>query len=165
MIILFYGQPAAGKTTLADELYSRLSTAIYNLYSTLTNPIELTEFKFIRIDGDKWRDVTNNKDYSKEGRNLNLKGAFNMALYLENEGFIPILSFVTPYDELREYLKSNSKNLVQIYLEYEGDRGRNKNFAQDFEEPTDYNLKINTTYRTINDCVDEVVEYCGKNFK
>jgi len=163
MIILFYGQPAAGKTTLADELYKRLTTAVYNLYATY--PLELTEFKFIRIDGDKWRDITNNKDYSKEGRNLNLKGAFNMSLYLENEGFIPILSFVTPYDELRKYLKDKSQNLVQVYLEYEGDRGRNANFAKDFEETQDYDLKINTTYRSVEDCVDEVIEYCKKNFK
>ena len=88
-----------------------------------------------------------------------------MSLYLENEGFIPILSFVTPYDELRQYLKDKSQNLVQIYLEYEGDRGRNGNFAKDFEEPKDYNLKINTTYRSVEDCVDEVIEYCKKNFK
>jgi len=158
MIILFYGQPAAGKTTLADELYKRLMGFIkFNEY--------FHEFKFLRIDGDKWRDVTKNKDYSKEGRNKNLKGAFDMALYLENEEFIPILSFVTPYDELRQYLKDNSNQLVEIYLEYEGDRGRNTYFAQDFEVPSSYDLKINTTYRTIGDCVDEVIEYCGKNFK
>lgn len=158
MIILFYGQPAAGKTTLADELYKRLKSFIkFTEY--------FHEYNFIRIDGDKWRDVTNNKDYSKEGRNINLKGAFHMALYLEKEEFIPILSFVTPYEEIRKYLKENSTQLVEIYLEYEGDRGRNERFAKDFEVSDSYNLKINTTYRSISDCVDEVIEYCAKNFK
>jgi adenylylsulfate kinase-like enzyme len=158
MIILFYGQPAAGKTTLADELHRRLQSFIkFTEY--------FHEYKFVRIDGDKWRDITNNKDYSKEGRNTNLKGAFNMALYLENEGFIPILSFVTPYDELRKYLKENSKHLVEIYLEYQGDRGRNDRFAKDFEVTDDYNLKINTTYRSVSDCVNEVIDYCAQNFK
>ena len=37
------------------------------------------------------------------------------------------------------------------------DRGRNGNFAKDFEETQDYNLKINTTYRSVEDCVDENV--------
>ena len=158
MIILFYGQPAAGKTTLADELYKRLQSFIkFTEY--------FHEYRFMRIDGDKWRDVTNNKDYSKEGRNTNLKGAFNMAIYLEKEGFIPILSFVTPYEEVRKYLRENSKQVVEIYLEYQGDRGRNERFAPDFEEPQGYDMKINTTYRSVADCVDEVIDYCAKNFK
>ena len=77
MIVLLFGQPASGKTTLADKFE-------YN--------------NQIRIDGDRWRDITQNKDYSKEGRLKNLKGAFDMALYLEKEGFLPILSVVTPYE-------------------------------------------------------------------
>ena len=70
----------------------------------------------IQIDGDKWRDITKNKDYSREGRNRNLKGAFDMAIYLEREGYIPILSFVTPYEEYRKYLAENSNKLIEIYL-------------------------------------------------
>jgi adenylylsulfate kinase len=101
MIILFYGQPASGKTTLADALVNQSNEYNKNYWDY-----------FIRIDGDKWRDVTNNKDYSKEGRLTNLKGAFNMALYLELEGFTPVLSFVTPYEELRQYLQSKSENLI-----------------------------------------------------
>jgi len=158
MIILFYGQPASGKTTLADDLYKRLQTFIkFTEY--------YHEYKFVRIDGDKWRDITKNKDYSKEGRVLNLKGAFNMAIYLEKEGFIPILSFVTPYEELRKYLKENSKQVVEIYLQYEGDRGRNEKFANDFELPQSPDVNINTTYRSVSDCVDEVIDFCAQNFK
>ena len=138
MIILFYGQPASGKTTLADKLNIDLK---------------------IRIDGDKWRDVTKNKDYSKEGRLTNLKGAFNMALYLEKEGYIPILSFVTPYKELRQYLKQNANEVVEIYLKYSGDRGRNMNFAKDFEEDEEYNLCFDTSAESIEDCVIKIIHY------
>ena len=159
MIILFYGQPGAGKTTLADDLYHRLS------HTVRFNAEYMADFKFVRIDGDKWRDTTRNIDYSKEGRTLNLKGAFNMALYLENDGFLPILSFVTPYKELRDYLKENSKLYVGISLEYEGDRGKDKYFAKDFENTDDFNLKINTSYRSVDDCVDEVIMYCSKIYK
>ena len=112
MIILFYGQPASGKTTLADYFYKREY-----------------DISLIRIDGDKWRDVTQNKDYSKEGRVRNLKSAFDMAVYLERDDYTPILSFVTPYNELRDYIKSKSKKLIEIHLLYEEDRGRNANFA------------------------------------
>jgi adenylylsulfate kinase-like enzyme len=143
MIILFYGQPASGKTTLADYFYKRNY-----------------DISLIRIDGDKWRDVTKNKDYSKEGRVRNLKGAFDMATYLENDDYTPILSFVTPYNELRDYLKSSSKNLVEIYLTYEEDRGRNDNFAKDFEQPDNRDcLLLNTSKLSLEQCYHAILNH------
>jgi adenylylsulfate kinase-like enzyme len=152
MIILFYGQPASGKTTIADAFCKKMTNDYYYHFSTN---------KFIRIDGDRWRDVTKNKDYSKEGRLKNLKGAFDMAIYLANDRYVPVLSFVTPYEELRKHLRQNSDRLVEIYLEYSEDRGRNANFANDFEQPeiNEKCLKINTTELSITECVEKVIDY------
>ena len=143
MIILLYGQPASGKTTLSNELIKFYKDAI-------------------QIDGDKWRDVTKNKDYSKEGRNRNLKGAFDMDLYLEHLGYTPTLSFVTPYNELRQYLKDNCKKLIEVYLEYSVDRGRTDYFAKDFEIPTIECLRMNTSELSIDECVNKITEYINK---
>ena len=145
MIVLFFGQPASGKTTLAQAFIK-----------------ERVSCKYVHIDGDKWRDITKNKDYSKEGRMRNLKGAFDMAIYLEKEGFTPILSFVTPYQELRNYLLQNSASLYQIYLSYNLDRGRNMNFATDFEEPNQNCLHIDTSEMSIYDCVGKIKDYISK---
>jgi adenylylsulfate kinase len=145
MIILLFGQPASGKTTLSNELKSKI-------YSS----------SLVQIDGDEWREVTKNKDYSKEGRLLNLKGAFDMAIYLEKKGFQIILSFVTPFEELRSYLAENGQEVAQIYLTYSGDRGRNMNFAKEFEEPTGDYLKIDTSTSTINECVSKIMNYVAK---
>jgi adenylylsulfate kinase-like enzyme len=144
MIILLYGQPASGKTTLSNELMR-----IYDKEDV------------IQIDGDKWRDITKNKDYSREGRNRNLKGAFDMAIYLEREGYMPILSFVTPYEEYRKYLAENSKKLIEIYLFYNEniDRGRNTFFAKDFEAPSRNFLSLNTSIFSIEQCVNEIINY------
>lgn len=142
MIILLFGQPASGKTTLADKLQ----------YYTLWQGCK------ILIDGDKWREITQNKDYSKEGRIKNLKGAFDMALYLEKEGFLPILSFVTPYEELRNYLNEKSSALVQIYLTYNTDRGRNSYFATEFEQPSGSYLHLDTSELGIDDCLTKIKE-------
>jgi len=144
MIILLYGQPASGKTTLSNELMR-----IYDNQDA------------IQIDGDKWRDITKNKDYSKEGRNRNLKGAFDMALYLEREGYMPILSFVTPYEEYRKYLSDNSNKLMEIYLFYNEniDRGRNDFFAKDFEAPKRNFLSLNTSLFSVEQCVNEIINY------
>jgi len=149
MIILFFGQPASGKTTLANAFKNQQ----HEIRTFLTR---------IMIDGDRWRDITQNKDYSKEGRLRNLKGAFDMALYLEKEGYTPILSFVTPYEELRQHLQDNAQELVQIYLEYNEDRGRNKNFATDFELPSGEYLHLNTSLESIDECLNKVKEYITK---
>jgi adenylylsulfate kinase-like enzyme len=144
MIILLYGQPASGKTTLSNNL--KITFAPKNI---------------IQIDGDKWRNITKNKDYSREGRNRNLKGAFDMALYLEREGFVPVLSFVTPYEEYRKYLADNSNKFYEIYLFYneDEDRGRNMNFAQDFEKPSTNFLSLNTSLFSVEQCVNEIINY------
>lgn len=144
MIILLFGQPASGKTTLAGFLAQNLESE--------------GQPKVIRIDGDKWRDITKNKDYSKDGRLKNLKGAFDMALYLEKEGYTIILSFVTPYQELRSYLSENANNFFQVYLTYPGGRGRDEKFANDFEQPKGV-LTIDTSKKNIDDCLTEIWEY------
>jgi GTPase SAR1 family protein len=54
MIILLFGQPAAGKTTLSNAIYNHFSKKDLGWLGGL-----------IQIDGDKWRDITKNKDYSK----------------------------------------------------------------------------------------------------
>ena len=144
MIILLFGQPASGKTTLAGLLAQ-------NLHSE-GHP------KVITIDGDKWREVTQNKDYSKEGRLKNLKGAFDMALYLEKEDFTIILSFVTPYQELRSYLADKAKSFFQVYLTYDGGRGRDEKFAPDFEVPENV-LTLNTQSTSEQECLENIWEY------
>jgi len=151
MIILLFGQPASGKTTLANALYEEIWEGSWA--------------GAVRIDGDKWRDITKNKDYSKEGRIRNLKGAFDMALYLEKDDYVPILSFVTPYEELRSYLRENAKNLVEIHLHYTGDRGRDNNFAIDFERPIGNYLNIDTSSESIEESLNKVIEYVFQNGK
>ena len=150
MIILFYGQPASGKTTLAKAFIKSMNNSWHD---------------FIHIDGDEWRAVCNNKNYTKEGRVANMECAFNAAKFLEIQGFTPVLSFVAPYKEMREKLTESGQLLIQIYLEYEGDRGRTNYFATDFEKPDTECLKLNTSLNTIDYCVNKVIEYIESHKK
>jgi len=144
MIILFFGQPGSGKTTLASEL-ERIINAECPAHQ-----------KIKWIDGDQWRELTGNKDYSREGRMLNLRGAFDLAINLESQDHLVILSFVAPYHEVRSYLKENSRHLIQIYLTYDEDRGKHKFFVPDFESVPDPTLIINTSTRSVQESIEEI---------
>jgi len=145
MILLFFGQPASGKTTLADAFVKAMDEQNY-----FNN--------FIRMDGDQWRKISDNNDYSRDGRIANLKSAFTAAKFLDNEGFTPVLSFISPYEELRQYL-SNGTELMMIYLTCSHDRGRNSYFAIDFELPSQNCMRIDTSDNTIDYCVSKVIKY------
>lgn len=146
MILLLFGQPGSGKTTLATALKAGI-------------PVQGDTAGVILIDGDRWREVTLNRDYTREGRIRNLKGAFDMALYLEKEGFLVILSFVTPYAELRDYLRSRALAFREALLVYEGDRGRSGYFVADFEAPGDDVLRLDTSLHSQQECVDILIPY------
>jgi adenylylsulfate kinase-like enzyme len=80
-----------------------------------------------------------------------------MALYLEREGFPVILSFVTPYAELRDHLRSRALSYSEVWLTYEGDRGRNSYFVSDFEAPGDDVLRLDTSALSLQNCIDRLL--------
>jgi adenylylsulfate kinase-like enzyme len=141
MIVVLFGQPCSGKSTIAKQL------ATHN------------------IDGDKLRELFANKDYSREGRIKNLNRASDIAHYLNNsiENIKLTLSLVYPYKEARDYLNSLTENVKWVYLTYEGERGRENFHAKDFEEPNEENiLHLDTSKLSLEDCIIKIEEYVGE---
>ena len=86
MIYILYGQPGSGKTSIGRKLATYLKTNHH-------------------IDGDEFRKQHNNNDYSRKGREYNIKLANKHALYLYHTYKQPvILSLVNPYEHLRAEL-------------------------------------------------------------
>ncbi len=149
MILWFTGQPGSGKTTLADEIQKR--------------PVYLNTFgdksyenKIFHIDGDDLRDLTDNKDYSEEGRRENIKLAMNMARVLDNKGYLVIVSMVSPYRDLREKLKME-RNIAEFYCHTTDIRGKENYFVDDYEPPLHNFTDIDTTNKEIKESVYEVL--------
>lgn len=144
MIIVFFGQPHSGKTTLANALSKEMQ-----FYKT--------------VDGDQLRDIFQNKDYSKEGRIKNLNRASDIAHYLNetsSKNTNIILSLVYPYKEARGYLNNLTNDIKWIYLTYNEPRGRENFHVEDFDKPIEENfLKINTSQIAIDEAIELIKKY------
>ena len=133
MIYNFIGQPHAGKTTLARHL--RTALEIHNKYQTV-----------YMIDGDKLRDLFQNKDYSEAGRKKNIERAYSIARYLDSISPFNdvIIAVVSPFLDLREELKQ-STDVVEIFVHTTNIRGRENFHVLDFENPITNYIDIDTT--------------------
>jgi len=132
MIIVLFGQPNSGKTTLANVLEK--------------------ELYIDNIDGDLLRKIFNDQDFSREGRLNNLKRASDAAVILEALDISVVLSLVYPYKEARDYLTSIGKEVIWIYLTYNEVRGRENYHVQDFDVPTNV-LTLDTSKLSITECI------------
>ena len=137
------GQPASGKTTLANLLIESLSNE---------NPNK----SYFNIDGDDLRNLFQNKDYSRKGRESNIRLGMSLAAYLINKKCIPIISLVSPYISLREEFKSKY-NVLEVYIHTTDIRGREEYFVKEYEPPQDNFLDMDTTHKTEKESLNEIL--------
>ena len=127
MIYWFTGQPAHGKTVLANML----KEALPNAY---------------RIDGDDMRELFSNKDYTINGRVINVSTAQKIAHYLHNQGHDVIVSLVAPYIDQREDFKTlMGDNIREIYVHTSEPRERDHFKAIAYVPPQENFIDIDTT--------------------
>jgi len=143
MIIVLFGQPHCGKTTLARKLQ----------HDDCWN-----------IDGDTLRELFKNKNFTREGRIQNLNRASDIAHYMNSLGTDIVLSLIYPYKEARDYLNSICDDVKWVYLTYTGERGRENFHVLDFETPQAQEnvLHLNTTELTINQCLEAIKVYINE---
>ena len=135
------GQPASGKTTLANLLIEELRKD-NNIY--------------FNIDGDDLETSFKIKDYSKKGREANIRLGMSIAAYLINKNCIPIISLVSPYLSLREEFKSKYK-VLEVYLHTSEIRGREDFFVKDYEPPQKNFLDMDTTNISEKESLNEIL--------
>lgn len=134
MIIIFTGQPGVGKTTLSN---------------LLANVIKMNypEKNVYQIDGDDLRKITENQNYSADGRKKNVQTAHNIAKYLQNlsSSNVIIISLINPFREDREVIKNNYET-YEFYLKSDVFRKEKTFNFSEYEEPESNYTLIDTTF-------------------
>jgi len=151
MIVVLFGQPHSGKTTLGRVLKQLLQLEKRNWKTDVHH-----------LDGDELRKLYDNTDYSKEGRIANLNRASDIAAYLDSKGMDVVMSLVYPYLEARTYLNELVPDVKWIYLTYDGERGREKFHVKDFDYPIGEDvMTIDTTNQLEHDSLIEIALALG----
>ena len=144
MIIWFTGQPGAGKTTLALKLIGEKREK---------NP----ELNIVHIDGDNLRSITQNFDYSLEGRKKNIENVHAIARFMDFYGALVVISVVAPLRIMRDNLKETNK-MTEIYVHTTNVRGREKNFAKNYEAPEKNFIDIDTTVDSVEESISKILK-------
>ena len=101
--------------------------------------------------------LTINEDYSREGREENIRRAQTIAHYLHAKGHTVVVVFVAPYRDLRESFKAKAE-ATEVYVHTTETRGREEKHASDYEAPLDNFIDIDTTGKSVEDSLQEVLD-------
>lgn len=100
-VIWFTGLSGAGKSTLAEALGGYMRS--------LGHKVEL-------LDGDIVRKVFPQTGFSKKDRDEHVRRMGYLASILERNGVAVIASFISPYRESRDFVRSLCRNFVEVYV-------------------------------------------------
>ena len=159
-ILWFTGLSGSGKSTIATKLSEKLKTE--------GHLIEI-------LDGDLLRG-TLSKDlgFSKEDRNQNIERAAFLAKLLSKHGVWVLATFITPYENQRQFLRKTLSSYVEIFvnapltvcekrdvkgLYQKARKGEVKSFtgiSDVFEPPQKSDVELRTDLLTIEECVGKV---------
>jgi adenylylsulfate kinase len=169
VVLWFTGLPSSGKSTIARVLEQRL--------------LEMQHLSYV-LDGDNIRHGLNkNLGFSPQDREENIRRIGEVARLFADAGLITMTAFISPYrkdrDQARALLKPGE--FAEIYLKiplsiaeqrdpkglYKKARaGEIKDFtgiSAPYEEPANAEMVIDTSQVSIEQCVQQILEYLQRN--
>ena len=167
-VLWFTGLSGAGKSTLALEVERRLFAKGFQSYV---------------LDGDNVRFGLNaNLGFSPEDRAENIRRVGEVAGLFSRAGIVTITAFISPYRSDRQRARAAAEGYFhEIFVKadiatcekrdpkglYKKARtGEIKEFtgiSAPYEEPENAELVVDTTERSVDECVDEILDYIDQN--
>ncbi len=161
------GLSGSGKSTIAYALYKKLSGSI--------SRIEV-------LDGDAMREhINKGLGFTKEDRLINIERNAYIAGLLSKHGILVIVPVIAPYKEARAKARSLSENFVEVFVKADIETvkerdvkglykkaiaGEIENFtgiSDPYEEPENPEILINTDKLSIEDSVQNIIDYLIEN--
>ena len=166
-VLWFTGLPCSGKSTLADAVNEYLKKHGY---------------KTERLDGDIVRNgrLSDDLGFSKEDRKKNINRINFVSKLLSRNKIITLCSFVSPYKTVRDEIRNNVTNFVEIFVhatpltcanrDVKGMwklamEGKIKNFTgydDPYELPKNPEIYINTEMENLEKSKEKVIQYLKK---
>ncbi len=146
-VLWFTGLSGSGKSTIAGLVYEELKRKGYRVE---------------RLDGDSIREIFPETGFTRPERDRHLRRVGYLAGKLESNGVIVVASFVSPYADTRDFVRTRCRNFLEIYVSTPIDecerrdvkglyakarRGEIKNFTgidDPYEPPAQPELSIDT---------------------
>jgi adenylylsulfate kinase len=157
----FTGLPCSGKSAIADLVADKL---------------RVQGLRAERLDGDIVRqDLTRDLGFSKADRDENIRRVTFVAKLLARNGVAVLVSFISPYREMRDRARQQIQNFVEIFVKcpvevcaqrdvkgmyQKAMRGEIKEFtgvSDPYEEPLHPELVLETDKETIGQSVEKTM--------
>jgi adenylylsulfate kinase len=166
-VLWFTGLSGSGKSTIAGKVYDDLRRRGYRVE---------------RLDGDSIREIFPETGFTRPERDRHLRRVGYLAGKLESNGVIVVASFVSPYADTRDFVRSLCRSFLEIYISTpieecerrdvkglyaRARRGEIKNFTgidDPYEPPARPELAIDTRITPADQAASIVVrEYMKRN--
>ncbi len=162
IVIWLTGLSASGKTTIGEALVENLKTLGHRVQ---------------HLDGDLVRKMFPGTGFSREERDRHVKRIGYLSAMLEKHDVFVVASFISPYREAREFVRSQCKNFYEVYVStpleecekrdpkglYKRARtGEITNFTgidDPYEPPENPEIEIDTTGISVEDAVNIILNY------
>ncbi len=161
-VVWMTGLSGAGKTTIAlileEELHKR-------------------GLKVERLDGDVVREsLTRDLGFTAEDRRKNIERVTFVAKLLSRNGVGTICSFISPYQSVRDHVRENTTNFLEVYIDAPLDvvidrdvkglykkaiAGEIPNFtgiSDPFEAPENPDIHVRTDQNSPEECAKQILQ-------
>ena len=159
-VLWFTGLSGSGKSTIAERVHQELKR-------------RGVEVEY--IDGDALRSVFPNTGFTRAERDEHLRRTGYMASRLAEHGVTVVASFVSPYQESRDFIRRLCRRFIEVYvatpleecerrdpkgLYVRARRGEIRNFTgidDPYEPPERPELTLDTSSTSVDECVKKVL--------
>ena len=100
-VVWLTGLSGAGKSTVADLVYEQLKAR---------------GLKVERLDGDTVRDIFPATGFTRSERDAHIRRVGYLASKLEQNGVFVVASFVSPYEESRQFVRRLCRRYVEVHV-------------------------------------------------